>query len=66
MPKAKGRISICRLNKKNLNTNIEERLSIANVDRDSEKYVTIYFAGRKGQVWYLILDQEAIETIRKV
>ena len=36
------------------------------VERDSQDYVTVYGTERSGQLYYLVLNQELIDTLKTI
>jgi hypothetical protein len=37
---------------------------VANVERDSPDFVSVYLEGQNGEVWYLILSNQDLEKIQ--
>jgi hypothetical protein len=63
----KGKIMIGKIGDKTLNMEVEEHLVVEHVERDNKKYVSVYFGkGGKRSNWYLILNQDAIDQIKKI
>ena len=51
---------------KGLDVDVVHNTVVANVERDSDEFVTIYGTERKGQLYYIVLDQDVVDRIRSV
>lgn len=51
---------------KEMDVDIRHVTDVANVERDSPEYVTVYGIERSGQLYYLVLDQELIDKLKTI
>ena len=51
---------------KEMDTDISHVTKVANVERDSSEYVTVYGTEADGQLYYIVLDQELIDKLKTI
>lgn len=49
-----------------MDVDIEVKDKVAHVERDDDNYVTVYGTETDGKLWYLVLNQELIDTLKRI
>ncbi len=51
---------------KEMDVDLVHETVVDNVERDNERYVTLYGTEQNGQLYYIVLDQEVINKLKTI
>ena len=49
-----------------MDVDIDHTTVVANIERDSKEFVTIYGTEENGELYYIVLDQDVINRLKEV
>ncbi len=49
-----------------MDVDLEQVTVVANIERDSDEFITIYGTEENGQLYYIVLDQEVVDKISTI